>query len=111
MKNKLKRERYFEATEFENLKEIIYNAVKKFGNDKAFILKHKEGKNIKYENITFKKFLEDVNGLGTKLFKLGYKNKRVAIVGRNRYEWVLAYIAGLLGGIVVVPLDKELQLE
>ena len=107
----MKRERYFEATEFDNIKEIIYNSAKKYGDNTAFILKHKKSDKIEYENISYKRLLKDVNCLGTKLFELGYENKRIAIVGRNRYEWVLAHLANLLGGIVSIPLDKELQLE
>ena len=105
------RERYFEATEFENIKDIIYNSAKKYKDNTAFILKHKKDEQIQYENITYKKLLEEVNSLGTKFFDLGYKDKRIAIVGRNRYEWVLSHLANLLGGIVSVPLDKELQID
>ena len=107
----MKREKYFEATEFENIRELLYNSVKKYGDNTAYVLKHKNEKNIKYENVTYKKLLEEVNALGTKFFDLGYKNKRVAIVGRNRYEWVITHLANLLGGIVSVPLDKELQVD
>ena len=39
------------------------------------------------------------------------KDKRVAIIGRNRYEWVIAHLSNLLGGIVSVPLDKDLQYD
>lgn len=106
----MKRERYFEATEFENIKEIIYHSSEKYGENTAFILKHKEDKKVEYENISYKRLLEEVNALGTKLFDLGYQNKRIAIVGRNRYEWVLTHLANLLGGIVSIPLDKELQM-
>lgn len=42
---------------------------------------------------------------------MGLKNKRIAIVGRNRYEWVLAHLTNLLGGIVSIPLDKDLQID
>ena len=105
------RERYFEATEFENIKDIIYNSAKKYKDNTAFILKHKKDEEIQYENITYKKLLEEVNSLGTKFFDLGYKDKRIAIVGRNRYEWVISHLANLLGGIVSVPLDKELQID
>ena len=104
-------ERYFEATEFENIKDIIYNSAKKYKDNTAFILKHKKDEEIQYENITYKKLLEEVNSLGTKFFDLGYKDKRIAIVGRNRYEWVISHLANLLGGIVSVPLDKELQID
>ena len=107
----MKREKYFEATEFENIRELLYNSVKKYGDNTAYVLKHKNEKNIKYENVTYKKLLEEGNALGTKFFDLGYKNKRVAIVGRNRYEWVITHLANLLGGIVSVPLDKELQVD
>ena len=107
----MKRERYFEATEFENIKEIIYNSADKYAENTAFIIKHKNGKDITYENKSYKQLLEDINGLGTAYFQKGYQNKRIAIVGRNRYEWAIAHLANLLGGIVSIPLDKELQLE
>lgn len=100
-----------EVKEYKNIKEIIYNSVEKFGNNTAFIKKHQEDKKVRYEYITYNLFLEDINSLGTKLFEMGLKNKRIAIVGRNRYEWVLIHLTNLLGGIVSVPLDKDLQLE
>ena len=55
--------------------------------------------------------MQDINAFGTKLYEMGFKNKRIAIVGRNRYEWVVAHLANVLGGIVSVPLDKELQVD
>ena len=90
------RERYFEATEFENIKEIIYNSAKKYGNNRAFILKYKNGKNVEYEDITYEKLLEEINNLGTKFFDLGYKNKRIAIVGRNSYGWAITHLTNML---------------
>ena len=108
----MERERYFNAKEFKNIKEIIYNSAKEFTNNTAFILKHKNGeKDVTYENITYQKLLEDINFFGTKMFDLGLKGKRVAIVGRNRYEWVVAHLANLFGSMVSVPLDKELQVD
>lgn len=107
----MERERYFKAIEFKDIKGIIYNSAKQYASNIAFILKHKKDKEITYENITYKKLLEDINAFGTKLYEMGFKNKRIAIVGRNRYEWVIAHLANLLGGIVSVPLDKELQVD
>lgn len=105
------REKYFEATEFENVKDLIYDAVKKYNEKTAFIIKHKKEKEVSYENVSYTRLLEEVNQLGTKFYNLGYQNKRVAIVGRNRYEWVITHLANLLGGIVSIPLDKELQVD
>ena len=99
----------FEATEFNNIKEIIYNSADVYGDKNAFTIKHKQNGNITYENITYKKLLQDVNKLGTALYSMGLKNKRIAIIGKNRYEWVVSYLANLLGEIVSIPLDKDLQ--
>lgn len=105
----MKKER--NVQEFKNIKEIIYNSAKKYANHIAFIIKHQEGKNKIYENITYKTFLDQINSLGTKLFNMGLKNKRIAVLGRNRYEWALGHLTNLLGGIISVPLDKDLQVD
>ena len=95
---------------FKNIKEVLYNSVKLYKNNIAFTIKHNESKKVKYENKTYADFLEDVNSFGAALYKLGLKESRIAVIGRNRYEWAVAYLTNLLGGIVSVPLDKELQL-
>lgn len=105
----MKKER--DVKEFKDIKEIVYNSAKKYADHIAFIIKHQEGKNKTYENITYKTFLEQINSLGTKLYEMGLKNKRIAVVGRNRYEWVLAHLSNLLGGIISVPLDKDLPID
>ena len=97
--------------EFNDIKELIYNSAKTYANNIAFIVKHQEGKNKTYENITYKMLLEQINALGTKLYSMGFKNKRIAILGRNRYEWALGHLTSLLGGIVSIPLDKDLQID
>ncbi len=107
----MEREKYLEATEYEDVKELIYGSVKKYNEKTAFTIKHKKDKQVEYEKISYTKMLEEVNNLGTKFYDLGFKNKRVAIVGRNRYEWVITHLANLLGGIVSIPLDKELQVD
>ncbi len=97
---------------FSNIKEIIYNSVKLYKNNVAFVTKvKKEDKKVEYINHTYQNLLDDVNSFGTSLYKLGLKGKRIAICGRNRYEWAVAHISNLFGGIVSVPIDKELQLN
>ncbi len=107
----MKTERIFKVPEVSNMKEVIYNAVKNFGENIAFVIKHQEDKKVNYENITYNKFLEDINKLGTAFYEMNLKGKRVAVIGKNRYEWALAHITNLLGGIVSVPLDKDLQYD
>ena len=107
----MEREKYFEATEFHNIKELMYDSVQKYNEKTAFIIKHKDNKEVSYENISYTRLLEEINHLGTKFYALGYQNKRIAVIGRNRYEWVITHLTNLLGGILSIPLDKELQVD
>lgn len=111
MRNDLKTMKLFDATEFNNIKEIIYHSSKVYANNIAFTIKHKENGKITYENITYQELLHDVNTLGTAFYNMGLKGKRIAIIGKNRYEWVISHLANMLGGIVSIPLDKDLQYE
>lgn len=107
----MKKDIIFEAKEFNNIKEIIYNVAEVYGEKTAFLIKHKENEQTRYEEISYKKLLEDINKLGTSIYNMGFKGKRIAIIGKNRYEWVIAHLANLLGGIVSIPLDKDLQYD
>lgn len=97
--------------EYNNIKEIIYRAKEDYNDKIAFQIKVKVGKETEYEYITYTQLLEDINNLGARLYQLGYKGKRIAIIGKNRYEWELAHLANLLGGIISIPLDKDLQVD
>ena len=101
----------YHAQEFNNIKEIIYNSVEQYSKNIAFVIKHTENKKVEYENITYKRLLEDINKLGTAVYSLGFKGRRIAVIGRNSYEWAIAHLSNLLGGNVSVPLDKDLQYD
>ncbi len=111
MKSKEKN-KFRDVPVFNNIKEVIENSVKLYKNNVAFVTKiKKEDKSVEYINHTYQNLLDDINSFGTSLYKLGLKGKRIAICGRNRYEWVVAHLSNLFGGIVSVPIDKELQLN
>ena len=90
---------------------MVIDVSSKRRNQTIFIKKYKEEKETRYENITYDKLLKDIQAFGTDLYKLGLKDKRVAVIGRNRYEWIVAHLSVLLGGMVSVPLDKELKID
>ena len=106
-KNKLR-----DAKRFNNIKELILNSVSLYGDNVAYVTKvNKDKDNIQYINHTYKDLLNDIYSFGTGLYKLGLKNSRVAVCGRNSYKWVVSHLSNLMGGIVSVPIDKELQLN
>ena len=96
--------KYNEVREVTNLKQMLNESRKLYGERPAFKLK-KDGE---ITEITHNEYFDQVNALGTKLINLGLKDKRIAIIGENRYEWALAYLAIANGTGIVVPLDKLL---
>lgn len=91
---------------FKDLKDMLKQSGEAYGDKPAFMFKtDKEGE---FRTITHKEFREDINALGTSLIKMGLKDKRIAVISENRYEWELAYLSIAAGTGVVVPLDKAL---
>jgi len=97
-----------ENQKFYNVREHIENAIKEHPDNIAFKIKEKDGKKIKYKNITYKKMQKDIFALGTAINNMVKGEKRVAIIGKNSYSWALTYLATLYGNNIVVPLDKGL---
>ena len=100
------REPVHKVPKYENLKEMLKKSGEKFGDRPAYIFKTEEPG--KFKKITHKEFREDINNLGTALVDMGLKNKRIAVISENRYEWGMAYLAVATGTGIIVPLDKAL---
>jgi len=99
-------ENLYEVRPIRDLREMITTSVDLFGDKAAFLVK-REG-NPNYIPISYKQFKRDIDALGTALVDLGLKDKRIAIISENRYEWNVSYLAILCGTGIAVPLDKEL---
>ena len=91
--------------EIKDLKDMLNKTKKEYGEKIAYKIKNEEGK---YRTITHREVRDMVDSLGTVLINLGLKGKRIAIIGENRYEWEIAYLAIVCGTGIVVPLDKSL---
>ena len=97
-----------------DLKEMLKETEKNFGENEAYKLKvKKESNNVsnkdnEYKVYTYKEVIKMINALGTALISLGLKGKRIAVIGENRFEWEIAYLSIVCGTGVVVPLDKSL---
>ena len=89
---------------FTDLKDMLKQTGEVYGNRPAYIFKD----NGSMKTISHKEFRDEINALGTVLINMGLKDKRIAIISENRYEWELSYLAIAAGVGVVVPLDKAL---
>ena len=99
--------KYMKTYEITDLKDMLYKATEKFSKKPAFKVKNENGKIIE---ISYEQFRNDVEALGTAMIKSGLKNKKIAVIGKNSYQWSVAYMASVIVGIVV-PLDKELHID
>ena len=98
----------YEKTNYANIRDVVQDGIRKYPKNIAFTIKNKIGKDVQYKNITYKELGEEINDVGSGFLKMGLKDKKIAIIGPNTYEWALAYISILYGVGVAVPLDKGL---
>ena len=91
-----------------DLKDMLEQSTKLFGEKDAFWLKTENGS---YKGVRYIELKNEVDALGTAFIKLGLKDKFIAVIGENRYEWCVAYLSAVNGTGVVVPLDRELPVS
>ena len=97
-------ERLYKYIEITDLKDMLKKSGEKYGEKIAYKIRQENG----YKEITHNEVRKIVDGLGTKLIDMGLKDKRIAVIGENRYEWEIAYLSIVCGTGTVVPLDKSL---
>ncbi len=90
-----------------DLRDLVISNAKKFGDQPLY--HYKENKEV----VTFShnQQLEQMNALGTAFHKLGLMGKHIAVIGETHPNYMTAYFATVNGGGVIVPLDRELELE
>lgn len=101
----------YEANKLNTIRDYINRGINDYPNNIAFIVKNKKDKDISYTKVSYKEFGDDLKYLGTSLINLGLEGKRIAIIGKNKYEWALSYFSILNGVGIAVPLDKGLPPE
>lgn len=97
-----------EVRQIRDLKDMLVQSTELYPENEAFYIKSGNGT---YKGIKYREFKREVDSLGTALVNLGLKDKCVAVIGENRYEWCLTYLAVANGVGIIVPLDRELPGE
>ncbi len=91
-----------------DFKDFIDYIARKYQNSPAFIIKHKAGREVSYETKSYIDFRSDVLALGAAFMERAWEKKRIAVIGDNKYQWILTYMSTLAIGGIIVPLDKGL---
>jgi len=109
----LKKEEYIKKQDLEtdDFRKLINRSVSLYPERTAFIVKNPKKDGPTYKNITYKNFADELFGFGTSLINMGLSGEKIAVIGENRYEWCLSYLAVTAGVGIVVPLDKDLPIE
>lgn len=98
-----------QAQEIKSFRELLEKIEREYANSIAFkYKKDPSAKEPEYIEKTYQQFTKDIKALSTGLLKLGLENKKVVVVGNNRYEWCTTYLAVTTGNMVIVPLDRAL---
>lgn len=92
--------------QFENMKELLIRNLAICPSSPAIHIKTDENT---FMAITYEQFIQDVFSLGTALINRGFKDKKIAIYGKNSYEWLVSYFAVFCGVGTVVPLDIQIS--
>lgn len=100
----------YETTIFEDFRIMTENVANKYPDRIAFSFK-KDPRDKETIRVTYAQAREYIRDMGTGLIALGCRDKHVAIVGENSYEWVCSYFSLMSIGAVTVPIDKDLPAE
>ena len=91
--------------EVRTLKELVQYGAAQYGEHIAFQYKKKK-ENVE---ISYQDFYQDINALGSYLYNSNIKQKKVAIIGENSYQWLVTFFAVANSSNIAVPMDKELD--
>lgn len=90
-----------------NFKELVDMCTRRNPDGVAF--QWISGKSITEK--TYTEFKSDIEALGTYFYYNGFKNSTIAVIGENSYNWILTYYATVIGGNIIVPIDRDLKAD
>ena len=98
-------EKVYDIRSVHSIRELLDSSTELYYYNTAFMRRVDE----KVEKIPYHRLHEDTMALATYLNSIGLENKKIAVIGKNSYEWCVAYLAVVCGVGVIVPMDKELK--
>ncbi|OKZ77707.1 MAG: hypothetical protein BHW01_04110 [Clostridium sp. 27_14] len=99
----------YKARQVKNYREMVEYSCKNYAQNIAY--KYKKdytAKNIEYIEKKYEQVGKDIKAFGTGLLNLDLMGERIVVVGKNRYEWCISYLATTCSNMVIVPIDKAL---
>lgn len=104
MKTSNRNYNYYNLSKINNLRELLELQLDRNPNSIAFSYKE----NDILVKKTFIEVNNDINNLSSYFYKK-YKNKHIALIGENSYNWIITFLSIILSGNVCVVMDKDLN--
>ena len=98
----------FEHPYVETLMQLLLTNARQFPQKHALLYRTESGTLGYY---TYRKLLSSVQRIGTALLHRGLEGRHIAVIGKNSISWALSYFAVSCGVGVVVPIEREMQIE
>jgi len=96
---------HYDVRKIRDVKDLINSSAEIYQDKAAYLVKNSMRE---YEAVSFNTTKKNMDELGTALINLGIKGEKIAVIGENRYEWAISYLAVICGTGIVVPLDRML---
>ncbi len=102
----MKQIKYYNVPRYKTLQEMLINSAKNFGDKLAL----EDIKKTPIQRVTYNSLLDNVCKFGNALGNADLPERtHVALIGENRVQWAISYLAITSFNMVVVPIDKNLH--
>ena len=99
--------RVYDFRRFKNFRELAFYSIEHYADNIAYKYRINP-KDKKIIEKTYEEAGNDMKAFGTSMLNRNLKNKKIAVIGKNRYEWCMTYLGTTTAGLVIVPLDRLL---
>lgn len=79
------------------------------GHGDKVLFRYFEGKDIL--SMTYNEFADHIREAAAAFDAMGLRGEKVVVIGDTSPQWLCTYLGALAAGCVIVPMDKELDIE
>lgn len=94
----------YNIPDIRSFRELIDNSVNEYAQLPAFVWREPDDS---MGQTTYAEFYGDIICFAAWLLSKGLENKKIAIIGKNCYEWALSYLTVGCGVGIIVPIDRD----
>lgn len=99
--------RAYKARKIKDFRDLVSYSIENYPDCVAYKYRTKPSSKKIIEK-TYSEAGSDIECFGTAMLNRKLKEKKIGVIGKNRYEWCMTYLGTTTAGMVIVPLDRLL---